>query len=49
MSDQLLDTPSRHPFSIIGLADKAWHTIRENTFQAAWAPIAGLAESAVVS
>ncbi|KAI5123172.1 hypothetical protein M0805_000872 [Coniferiporia weirii] len=50
MSEQLLDTPAKHPFSITGLADKAWQRIQEGAFRTAlMVPAARLAEAAVVS
>ncbi|KAF9501931.1 hypothetical protein BDN71DRAFT_1438676 [Pleurotus eryngii] len=49
MSRQLLDTPAKHPFSVLGLADRAWNRIREAAFNAGWTPMTRLAETAVVS
>ena len=47
MSKQLLDTPARHPFSVLGLADKAWQLLSEGAFRVAAPPTAKLAEAAV--
>lgn len=49
MSEQLLDTPAKHPFSVSALADKAWNRTVEAAFRTGWAPIARLAEAAVVA
>ena len=49
MSKQLLDTASKHPFSIAGLADSAWNRVTETVFNTGWSPLARLAEAAVVS
>ncbi|KAF4599518.1 Vacuolar fusion protein mon1 [Pleurotus pulmonarius] len=49
MSKQLLDTPAKHPFSVTGLADRAWNRIREAAFNTGWAPMTRFAEMAVVS
>lgn len=49
MSDQLLDTPAKHPFSLASLADSAWNTVREAAFKTGWKPVSRLAEAAVVA
>ncbi|KAF8895131.1 S-adenosyl-L-methionine-dependent methyltransferase [Infundibulicybe gibba] len=49
MSEQLLDTPSKHAFSVSGLADKAWNTICETAFRTGWTPITRLAQAAVIA
>ncbi|KAF7299608.1 hypothetical protein HMN09_00966200 [Mycena chlorophos] len=49
MSDQLLDTPAKHPFSFSGLLDSAWNTITETAFKTGWTPVARLSEAAVVA
>lgn len=49
MSEQLLDTPSRHSFSVTGLLDDVWNTAREGAFHVAKGPLARVAEAAVVS
>ncbi|EJC98988.1 cyclopropane-fatty-acyl-phospholipid synthase [Fomitiporia mediterranea MF3/22] len=46
MSKQLLDTPSRHPFSLWGLADKTWQLLCEGALNAAAVPAAKVAEAA---
>ncbi|KAL5501293.1 hypothetical protein ACEPAH_8553 [Sanghuangporus vaninii] len=47
MSKQLLETPARHPFSVLGLADKTWQLLSESAFRVAASPTAKLAEAAV--
>ncbi|KAH8113549.1 cyclopropane-fatty-acyl-phospholipid synthase [Phellopilus nigrolimitatus] len=49
MSEQLLDTPARHSFSMSGLVDRMWQSVREGAFQVAWSPVAKLAEAGVIS
>jgi hypothetical protein len=49
MSDQLLDTPAKHPFSLSGLIDSAWNRVSEAAFKTGWAPVARLSEAAVVA
>ena len=49
MSKQLLDTASKHPFSIAGLADSAWNHITETVFNTGWSPLMRLAEAAIVT
>lgn len=49
MSKQLLDTASKHPFSVAGLADRAWNRITETAFNTGWSPLTRLAEAAVVA
>ncbi|KAF7314416.1 hypothetical protein MKEN_00914400 [Mycena kentingensis (nom. inval.)] len=49
MSDQLLDTAAKHPWSVSGLFDSAWNRISEAGFKTAWAPVARLSEAAVVA
>lgn len=49
MSKQLLDTASKHPFSVTGLADRAWNRITETAFNTGWSPLTRLAEAAVVA
>ncbi|KAJ6475045.1 CFS1-like protein [Mycena vitilis] len=49
MSEQLLDTPAKHPFSFSGLVDSAWHRVSEAAFKTGWAPVARLSEAAVVA
>ncbi|KIJ62576.1 hypothetical protein HYDPIDRAFT_114221 [Hydnomerulius pinastri MD-312] len=45
----LLNTPSKHPFSLAAWADNAWNNVREWAFRHAWTPAVGLAETAVLS
>ncbi|KAJ6508516.1 CFS1-like protein [Mycena sanguinolenta] len=47
--DQLLDTDSKHPFSVFGLFDSAWNRISEAALKTGWAPVARLSEAAVVA
>ncbi|KAF9071211.1 S-adenosyl-L-methionine-dependent methyltransferase [Rhodocollybia butyracea] len=49
MSDQLLDTPSKHSLSFSGLADNAWNRLLEAAFRTGWKPVTKLAEAAVVA
>ena len=49
MSKQLLDTASKHPFSIAGLANGAWNCITETVFNTGWSPLTRLAEAAIVT
>ncbi|KAJ8509309.1 hypothetical protein ONZ45_g8522 [Pleurotus djamor] len=49
MSKQLLDTPSKHPFSVAAIADNSWNTVREIVFRTGWGPMTRLAESVVVA
>ncbi|KAF5382311.1 hypothetical protein D9757_008471 [Collybiopsis confluens] len=49
MSDQLLDTPSKHALSLSGLADRAWNRLSEAAFKTGWTPIARISEAAVVA
>ncbi|KAJ7133008.1 hypothetical protein C8R46DRAFT_1140341 [Mycena filopes] len=49
MSEQLLDTPAKHPFSFSGLVDSAWNRVSEAAFKTGWSPVARLSEAAVVA
>ncbi|KIK57142.1 hypothetical protein GYMLUDRAFT_46375 [Collybiopsis luxurians FD-317 M1] len=49
MSDQLLDTPSKHALSLSGLADRAWNRFTETAIKTGWTPITKLSEAAVVA
>ncbi|KAF9465836.1 S-adenosyl-L-methionine-dependent methyltransferase [Collybia nuda] len=49
MSNQLLDTPAKHPFSVSALVDKTWNHTVEAVFRTGWTPITRLAEAAVVA
>ncbi|KAK0503973.1 S-adenosyl-L-methionine-dependent methyltransferase [Armillaria luteobubalina] len=49
MSKQLLNTSSKHPFSVWGLADKTWNFISESAIRTAWTPLTGLAQIAAMS
>ncbi|CAK5284066.1 unnamed protein product [Mycena citricolor] len=49
MSQQLLDTPSKHAFSLSGLFDTAWNKLSETAFRTGWRPVAKLSEAAVVA
>jgi cyclopropane-fatty-acyl-phospholipid synthase len=49
MSAQLLETPSKHSWSVVALADAAYHHAKELAFRSSWSPLAKLAEAAVVS
>ncbi|KIK91248.1 hypothetical protein PAXRUDRAFT_830996 [Paxillus rubicundulus Ve08.2h10] len=47
---QPLDTPSRHPFSLVAWADNAWTALREQIFHHPWpTPLVRLAKPAVLS
>ncbi|KAG6878299.1 hypothetical protein C0993_009305 [Termitomyces sp. T159_Od127] len=39
MSVQLLDTAAKHPFSVVGLADRAWNSLSEAIIKIGWDPI----------
>lgn len=47
MSEQLLDTPSKHSLSLSGIADSAWNRLSEAAFRIA--PVTKIAEAAVVA
>ncbi|KAF8827495.1 hypothetical protein HHX47_DHR4000067 [Lentinula edodes] len=49
MTDQLLDTPFKHPVSFTGLADNAWNRLSEAALSTGWKPVTKLAEAAVVA
>lgn len=49
MSKQLLDTDSKHSFSVSALADALWNRATEAAFRTGWAPATRLCESAVVA
>ncbi|KAF7298882.1 hypothetical protein MIND_00836200 [Mycena indigotica] len=49
MSDQLLDTPAKHPWSFSGLLDSAWNRISEAALKTGWTPVARISEAAVVA
>jgi len=49
MSTQLLDTPSKHRWSVVGLADKAWNATTERIIGFGWRPLTRLAEAGVVA
>jgi cyclopropane-fatty-acyl-phospholipid synthase len=49
MSEQLLDTPAKHPFSFSSLADRAWNTVAETAIKTGWGPVTRMAEAAVVA
>ncbi|KAF6744463.1 cyclopropane-fatty-acyl-phospholipid synthase [Ephemerocybe angulata] len=49
MATQILDTDARHPFSLIGLADRAWNTALELSIHATRGPLARGAEAMVLS
>lgn len=47
-NQQLLDTDSKHSFSIASIVDKSWNRIVELAFGMGWSPIARVAEYAVI-
>ncbi|KAG6887994.1 hypothetical protein C0992_009974 [Termitomyces sp. T32_za158] len=49
MSNQLLNTAAKHPFSIIGLADRAWNSLAEVIIKLGWDPITRLCETMVTA
>lgn len=49
MSRQFLDTPSKHAFSITGLADRALNHATELVLSAGWSPLTKVAEAGVVA
>lgn len=49
MSSQFLGTPAKHPSSVTALVDRAWTRVSEAVFRTGWAPVARLAESAVIA
>ncbi|KIJ42342.1 hypothetical protein M422DRAFT_31315 [Sphaerobolus stellatus SS14] len=49
MSSQLLDTPSKHSWSVTGFADRAWNAASERVISLGWKPMARLAEAGVVA
>ncbi|KAF5340613.1 hypothetical protein D9611_007425 [Ephemerocybe angulata] len=49
MATQILDTDARHPFSLIGLADRAWNTALELSIHATRGPLARGAEAMALS
>ncbi|EGN98375.1 hypothetical protein SERLA73DRAFT_91705, partial [Serpula lacrymans var. lacrymans S7.3] len=49
MSEQLLDTPSKHPFSVLAVLDNAWSVLREKALTTAWPPLIRVTETAVIT
>ncbi|EIM81614.1 cyclopropane-fatty-acyl-phospholipid synthase [Stereum hirsutum FP-91666 SS1] len=49
MSNQLLDTPAKHPFSLTGLVDNVVGNITERALATSYSPVSRLAQTAVVS
>jgi cyclopropane-fatty-acyl-phospholipid synthase len=48
MSTELLDTRSKHSWSVVALADAAFHHAKEPAFKSSWSPLAKVAEAAVI-
>lgn len=45
-----MDLPdAKPPLSVSSIADRAWNVVAETVFRTSWAPIARLAETAVVT
>ncbi|KZS93423.1 cyclopropane-fatty-acyl-phospholipid synthase [Sistotremastrum niveocremeum HHB9708] len=49
MATYKLDTPAKHPRSVVALLDTVWNASRDALFKTAWSPTTRLAESAVVA
>lgn len=49
MATQLLDTATKHPWSITGLADRLWNGVTESAIRVGWGPAARLAQAALLS
>ena len=48
MSSQLLDTPTKHPFSVLALADRVCNGVLEAAVRTGWSPVTKVAEVAVM-